>query len=311
MQSFQLDTLITITIYDGSDPGVIRDAFDEISRLEGILSITAPGSDPDRLAQNAGESYVQVSDDTLYLLKECSRFSTISEGAFDCTVGPLVSLWGIKDSGGHYPSEDERKDALALINYRDVLIEEGKRAMLKNAGMRVDFGAIAKGYIADKVKDLLISEGVKSAVLDLGGNIVLIGKKPDGSAFRIGVRDPAGSAADYFAVFETTDTSLVSSGPYERYFVHDEKTYHHILDVRTGFPVDNDLLQVTIVSNLSVVGDGFSTTAFALGLERGLALLNDTEGVEGVFVTRDKTVYLTNGIGKEFRIVSNAYAFGK
>ncbi|MDR0468626.1 MAG: FAD:protein FMN transferase [Peptococcaceae bacterium] len=307
-QNFMLDTLITITLYDSDDRSMIQKAFDEISRLESALSAAAMGSDPDRLTQNAGKDYIQITGDTLYLLEEGARFSAMSDGAFDCTVGPLVSLWGIRDSGGYYPSEDEREAAMAFVNYKDVLIRGEDQAMLKNAGMKVDFGAIAKGYIADKVKDLLVSEGIGSAVLDLGGNIVLIGRKPDGAAFRIGVRDPMGDAAEYFAVFEIANKCLVSSGSYERYFTHQGSVYHHILDVRTGFPADNELLQVTIVSDLSVMGDGFSTTAFLLGLDRGLALLNETEGVEGVFVTKDKKVYVTNGIGGEFRIVSNVYA---
>ena len=306
-QSFQLNTLITITLYDSEDQSLFQIVFDEIRRLENILSASLPGSDPDRLAQNAGKEYIEVSEETLTLLKKSSVFSDLSEGAFDCTVGPLVSLWGITDGGGRVPSEEERENALSLIGYHDVLINGDGRVMLKYPGMKLDFGAIAKGYIADRVKDLLAAKGVRSAVIDLGGNIVLLGKKPDGSDFRIGVRDPAGEDSDYFAVFEKSDMSLVSSGSYERFFIQDDKVYHHILDVHTGYPSETELLQVTILSNSSTDCDGFSTTAFLLGLERGLALLNGTEGVEGVFVTKDKQVYLTNGIDSDFTIVSDAY----
>jgi thiamine biosynthesis lipoprotein len=232
----------------------------------------------------------------------------MSEGAFDCTVGPLVALWGIKESGGHYPSETELADALSLVDYHDVLVDERGLVMLKNVGMRVDFGAIAKGYIADRAKELLVGKGVGSAVLDLGGNIVLIGSRLDGSPFRIGVRDPLGGGGDYLGTFSVSDTSLVSSGSYERYFTHEGKEYHHILDVNTGFPADNELLQVTILSSSSVVGDGFSTTAFLLGLERGFGLVSETEGVEGIFVARDKKVYVTAGVGDEFKLISGEYA---
>ncbi|MCL1805696.1 MAG: FAD:protein FMN transferase [Clostridiales bacterium] len=310
-QNFQLDTLITITIYDSDDQSIFQEVFDEIARLESLLSAAAPGSDPDRLALSAGQGYVEVSDDTILLLEEGARFSRLSGGAFDCTVGPLVSLWGIKDTGGHYPTEAELAEALSQIGYEGVLVKEGNLAMLKNAGMKADFGAVAKGYIADRVKELLAARGIQSAVLDLGGNIVLIGSKPDGSPFRIGARDPAGGAADYFGVFEAADISLVSSGSYERYFVHEGKAYHHILDVRTGFPADNELMQVTILSDKSVDGDGFSTTAFLLGLEGGLRLVGGTEGVEGVFVTKDKKVYATEGIGGAFTIVSDEYEFAR
>ena len=310
-QNFLLDTLVTITIYDRDDRSVIEEAFDEISRLENILSAAVPGSDPDRLAQHAGGDYIEVSEYTAFLLTESARYTRASEGAFDCTVGPLVSLWGIKDSKGHYPSPEELAEALPLIDNGGVLIKDHNMVMLKNAGMKVDFGAVAKGYIADRVKDLLVDRGIGSAVIDLGGNIVLIGSKPDGTPFRIGARDPAKGAADYFGVFEVSDISLVSSGSYERFFVYEGKAYHHILDVHTGFPADNDLLQVTILSGLSVAGDGFSTTAFLLGLDRGLRLINDTEGIEGVFVTKDKKVYVSDGIGDIFTIVSADYTLAE
>ncbi|MCL2121994.1 MAG: FAD:protein FMN transferase [Clostridiales bacterium] len=306
-QNFQLNTLITITLYDSEDQSLFPVVFDEIRRLENILSASLPGSDPDRLAQNAGKEYIAVSEETLTLLEKSNAFSDLSEGAFDCTVGPLVSLWGITDGGGRVPSEEEREYALSLIGYRNVLMNEDGWVMLKYPGMKLDFGAIAKGYIADQVKDLLAARGVRSAVIDLGGNIVLLGNKPDGSDYRIGVRDPAEESGDYFAVFEKSDMSLVSSGSYERFFVQGDQVYHHILDVHTGYPSETELLQVTILSNSSMDGDGFSTTAFLLGLERGLALLNSTEGVEGVFVTKDKQVYLTNGLDDDFTIVSDAY----
>jgi len=308
-QGFHLDTVITITIYDSQDQGLFQDVFDEISRLEGILSVTAPGSDPDRLAKNAGGDYIEVSDDTLYLINESAKFSVMSDGAFDCTVGPLVSLWGIRDTSGHFPSENELKETLSLIGYQDVLIRNGNLVMLKKAGMETDFGAIAKGYIADRLKELLAGKGVGSAVIDLGGNIVLLGEKPGGEAYRIGVRDPFGGDNEYFGVFEIADKSLVTSGSYERFFIHEGKAYHHIFDVVTGFPADNELVQTTIISDSSTEGEGYSTTAFLLGLERGLALVNDAEGVEAVFVTKEKKVYVTSGIKDNFVLTSQEYEF--
>lgn len=307
--NFQLDTLVTITLYDSNDQSIFQDAFNEMDRLEQILSAVVPESDLDRLAQNAGKDYIEVSEDTMYLLQQCAKLSDLSGGAFDCTVGPLVSLWGIKDSAGHYPSGDERKEALSLIGYQNVLIRPGNFVMLKKEGMRVNFGAIAKGYIADKVKELLVSKGVYSAVINLGGDIVLIGKKPNGSNFKIGVRDPAGGSADYLGVFELEDKGLVSSGTYERYFIHEGAAYHHIMNVNTGFPVENELTQVTIVSDSSTECDGFSTAAFALGLEQGMSLINNTEGPEAVFVTKDMKIYITDGIKEKFTITSDVYEY--
>ena len=306
-QNFFLDTVVSITIYDSSDQSLLADAFDEISRLEQILSAVYPGSDPDRLAQNAGLAFTGVSDETLYLVQKSAWFSTLSDGAFDCTVGPLVALWGIKDGKGHYPSGEELQEALSMVDYRDVDMWENNQMMLKTAGMKVDLGAIAKGYIADMVRNVLISKGVNSAVIDLGGNVVLIGNKPDGTAFRIGVRDPEGGANAYFGIIEAAGKSLVSSGSYERFFWHEGMQYHHIFDANTGLPVDNGLLQVTILSDSSAEGDGFSTVAFLLGLERGLALVAEMEGVEAVFVTTDKKVYVTEGMQGKLTLVSDDY----
>ena len=310
-QDFLLDTFISITIYDSDDQSLLQDALDEIRRLESILSASAPGSDPDRLAQNAGKAYIEVAADTLYLLQEAARYSAMSDGAFDCTVGPLVSLWGIGSEGGHYPTEAELAQALALVDYRNVLIRDDGYVMLNKAGVGVDFGAIAKGYIGEKIKELLIGSGVGSALIDLGGDIVAIGNKPDGAAFRIGARDPASRSGDYFGVFEAADMSLVSSGSYERYFLHEGKAYHHIFDVKTGYPADNGLVQVTILSGDSTVGEGFSTAAFVLGLEEGYALVERADGIEAVFVTQDNKVYATDGAKAMFTIVNDDYTFGQ
>ncbi|MCL1849545.1 MAG: FAD:protein FMN transferase [Clostridiales bacterium] len=307
-QSFLLDTLVNIAIYDNDDQSLLQDVFDEISRLDSILSVAAPGGDPAKLAENAGKGYAVLSDDAILLLNESIRFSVLSGGAFDCTVEPLVSLWGIKDGEGHYPSGEEVAKALSLVDYQKIRIEEGNRAMLAQAGMEVDFGAIAKGYIADRVKMMLIDRGVSSALIDLGGDIALLGSKPDDSCFRIGLRDPGGGANDILGIFEVADMCLASSGSYERFFIHEGKAYHHILDVGTGFPADNELLQVTILSNSTTGSEGYSTTAFLLGLARGLALVESADGVEAVFVTKDNRVYVTDGIKDRFRLTATAYA---
>ena len=306
-QSFHLDTLVTITIYDSDDRALFALVFEEIARLEAILSATMPGSDPDRLAQNAGKSYIQVSEDTLFLIEQNAKFFALSDGAFACTVGPLISLWGFREAAGHYPTDEELARALSLVDDGDLSIDTQNQVMLKRAGMQVDFGASAKGYIADRVKDLLVSKGINRAMIDLGGNIVLLGEKPGGTDFRIGLRDPMGSPADYFGVFALSGKSLVSSGSYERFVVHEGIAYHHIIDAHTGLQPTHDLLQVTIIADGSADADCFSTTAFILGLERGFALVDQAEGIEGVFVTRGMEVYATDGAKDMFSITNHAY----
>ena len=153
--------------------------------------------------------------------------------------------------------------------------------------MGINLGAIAKGYIADKMKDYLLEEGVESAIIDLGGNVLCVGQRPDGSPFRIGVQMPFADRSETAAVMEISDKSVVSSGIYERYFEQDGVLYHHILNPSTGYPYENDLVSVTIISDESVDGDGLSTTCFALGLDKGMELINSLPDVQAVFITED------------------------
>lgn len=161
--------------------------------------------------------------------------------------------------------------------------------------MGIELGAVAKGYIADKVKEYLVSEGVKSAVIDLGGNVLCIGEKPDGEPFKIGIQKPFADRSETVAAVEIAGRSVVSSGVYERYFEKDGKQYHHILDPSTGYPYENGLVAVTVLSEQSVDGDGLSTACFALGLEKGLKLIEQTPDTEAVFITEDGEMHFSKG----------------
>jgi thiamine biosynthesis lipoprotein len=272
---FMMDTVVTISLYGYDDESFYEAAFDEIRRLEQLLSRKQEGSDLSKLAEESGKGFVPVSPDTVFLFKEGEKYSRLTGGLFDVTIGPLVSLWDIS-GGGNFPSDEGRLEAMALINYESALVNEGE-AMLEKPGMEADFGSIAKGYIADKVKALLARKGVTSCVINLGGDIVLIGAKPNGEKFKIGVRDPGRPANDIMGIIETADMAVVSSGAYERFFIHEGKKYHHILDPKTGFPVENELEQVTVISNVAMVGDAISTSALLLGLEKGMELINNTQ----------------------------------
>ena len=210
------------------------------------------------------------------------------------TVGPLIDLWDI-GNGGHYPTEAELTAARGLLGMDDLILDEANgTAYLARPGMRVDLGALAKGYIADKVKALLLDRGVKSGVIDLGRNILLSGEKPGGAAFSIGVQSPMNSG-DLLRVLALKDKSLVTSGTYERYFEHEGKRYHHVLDPFTGFPADQDLLAVTILSDSSLWGDALSTACLLLGVEQGMALVDSIPDAEALFVRTDGTVVTSAG----------------
>ena len=291
--NFQMDTVVTITLYDWTDETAIDAAFREIDRLEALLSVQKPGSDLDRLAQAAGQDWVDIAPETQEVLELAKDYFARSGGLLDVTAGPLIDLWDI-NNGGHYPTSEELEAVLPLVNGEDLQVEEG-RAYLARPGMKADLGSIAKGYIADRVKDLLLDLGVKHAVLDLGRNILLIGGKSDEIPFRVGVQDPNGDQGELLAVVEAANKSLVTSGVYERYFEHDGKRYHHILDPETGYPVDNGLAAVSILSDDSANGDALSTTCLLLGQEKGLALIESLPGVEALFVAEDGTLTPSSG----------------
>jgi thiamine biosynthesis lipoprotein len=292
--NFQLDTFITITLYDWTDSSTLDLAFDEIERLENLLSVDREGSDLDRLAQAAGKAWVDISPETQEVLTAAKEYYTLSGGVFDVTTGPLIDLWDIHDLTGHYPTDEELAQTLPLIGSDDLLVEDG-RAYLAREGMIADLGAIAKGYIADQVKALLLDQGVEHAVLDLGRNILLIGGKTEDTPFTVGVQDPNEDQGTLISILRATDKSIVTSGVYERYFEYEGKRYHHILDPTTGFPADNGLASVTIISDDSTQGDALSTTCLLLGLDQGLALIESIDGVEAMFIDNDDVTTMSSG----------------
>lgn len=294
--NFLLDTYVQITLYDDSDISVIDLAFQEITRLEDMLSVNREGSELDQLAKAAGKEWVEISPETQEVLLLAKEYTELSGGLFDVTSGPLIDLWDI-NNGGHYPTQAELDTVLPLISSEDLLIEDG-RAYLAREGMEANLGAIAKGYIADKVKELLLDQGVESAIIDLGRNVLLIGTKPDGSNFNVGVQDPNEAQGVLLGLASTADTSVVTSGINERYFTYEGVDYHHILDPFTGFPADNDLASVTILSTSSAQGDALSTTCLLLGVEKGMELIESLEGVEAFFIARDGSTTMSSGFAE-------------
>lgn len=289
-----MDTVVTITLYDWTEEATIDTAFQEISRLEALLSVDQAGSDLDKLAKAAGKEWVNIAPETEEVLRLAKEYHTLSQGHFDVTAGPLIDLWNIHDGQGHYPTQEELAQVLPLINSDDLLVETGK-AYLSREGMIANLGAIAKGYIADQVKTLLEAQGVEHAVLDLGRNILLIGGKTADTGFTVGIQDPNQAEGTLAGLIRATGKSIVTSGIDERYFTYDGKRYHHVLDPFTGFPADTGLASVTILSDSSAQGDALSTTCLLLGEKDGMALVESLEGVEALFITTDGQQLASSG----------------
>lgn len=289
---FYLDTVITLTAYT-EDRQALKDALQECGRLEQILSRTVEGSDVWRVNHAEGEP-VAVSDETAAVLRKAHEISQRTNGAFDVTVAPASVLWDFTSEGEKkLPDPEALREAAALIDYRQLKLE-GNTVTLP-MGMMIDLGAIAKGYIADRIAEYLQERGVRNATLSFGGNIVCIGQKPDGTDWKIGIQDIDRPTGEYMLVASCAEGSVVTSGIYERGFDLNGIRYHHLLSTEDGMPVQNELASVTVFAARSMEGDALSTAAFVLGTEKGLELIESMDGVEAVFIARDRSVTCSSG----------------
>jgi thiamine biosynthesis lipoprotein len=288
---FVLGTFCRIDLFEDGSAALYDRLFVRLAELEHILSANRDDSELANVNRNAGVRPVPVSDELFTVLERSLYFAKASGGAFDPTVGPLVRLWAIGTEKPRLPLDKEIAAALDLVNWRDLELGEvppagaaaarpAKTAFLKRQGMALDLGAIAKGYAADELARILREAGVQRALIDLGGNVYVFGKKGCGEHWRIGVQDPHGARGQYAGVLAIEgDRSVVSSGTYERAFTGaDGKRYHHILELsehaqgKRGYPVENGVVSVTVISASSMDADALSTSCFALGLEKGQAL---------------------------------------
>lgn len=312
--NFMLDTLVSIQAFGPDASDAIEKAFARIDDIEKKMTSKADFSEVISINELAGRDFYKVSPDTFFVIKKGLYFSNLSEGKFDITVGPLVKLWGIGTEHARVPSKAEISKILPLVDYRQIELDEKNNSVfLKRPGMSIELGGIAKGYAADEAVKILRQNGIKHGTVDLGGNIVVIGTKPDGKLWKIGIQNPFfKTRGSIVATVEVADKTLVTSGPYERYIEKDGKIYHHILDTRTGFPVENELMSVTIIAESSIDADALSTTVFAMGLEEGMDFVESIENIDAIFITKDYKVYTTSGVENlNFKIVDKQFELGK
>ena len=305
-----MGTVCTINLFDRGTPALYSRVFARLKELENIFSFHIEDSDLNKVNLNAGIAPVMVNPELIEVLAKAMEYAEKSGGYFDPSIGPLVKLWGIGGNSPRVPNEEEIKQTLDLVNYREIEIdkEEGT-VFLKRRGMILDLGAIAKGYAADELSRLLALEGLERGIIDLGGDIFALGEREDGAKWRIGIQDPRDDRGSYFGILEIQNKSVVTSGIYERSFVEEESRYHHILSTLSGYPVDNGLLSVTVVADNAIDADALSTAAFALGWETGFELIAQVPGAAVIFVSEDLTVRLSEGMEKYFTISSNDYNF--
>ena len=310
ISDFKLDTFITITIYDTQDESLLKGAVDLCDHYEKIFSRTLPESELYRLNHRSGKGNTWlISEDLSSLLSSGLAWSQKTEGAFDITLAPLTSLWNFSGEEHAVPSDQDIKEALAKCGSEGILLS-GQEITLPSPDTRFDLGALAKGYIADRIKEYLKENGVNSAIINLGGNVLCVGNKPDkestgqasGIPFHIGIQKPFDTSGDYLLSIAIEDQSVVTSGIYQRCFEQDGVLYHHILDPSTGYPFDNGLLSVSIISDTSIDGDILSTSCFALGYEKGMEFINSIPDAYAIFITSDYEVHYSEGLNDKYNI---------
>lgn len=298
---FYFDTVIQITLYDTEDEAVLDGCFALAEKYENLFSATKEGSDVWKINHGNGET-VTVSEETVKLLIHAADWANTTEGAIDFTIRPVSALWNFGSEGNaQVPDESAIKEALSHVSHENIRFgtapsdETGesvyRTVTLIDPEAAVDLGFIAKGYIADKMKEYLLSQDVESACISLGGNVLAVGEKPDGSPFRVGIQEPFAKTGKTLDTVEIRDTSVVTSGIYERCFYEDGVLYHHILNTATGYPVENELAGVTIICPSSSKADALSTACLCLGVEKGRKLLDAEKDVAYLLVTRDGTQY--------------------
>ena len=295
---FAMDTYMNLTAYGSNAEQAVDKAVSCINDLDKLLST---GLKTSEISQLNDSGNMILSSDASIILENSIKLYDNTNGAFNPLMYPIMEAWGFPTKEYKVPEEDELNQLLTLTDMSNLKYKNSTGEVSFNlSGMKVDFGGIAKGYTSSKVRDCFISSGVTSGIISLGGNVQAIGKKPDGSMWRVGVQNPD-SEGNILGVLKIQDKAVITSGGYERYFEQDGKTYHHIIDPSTGMPADSGLTSVTIISDNGTLADGLSTALFVMGLEKASDYWRDHyEEFDAVFFTDDKKLYITEGIQENF-----------
>ncbi len=287
-----MDTFMKVQCY-GKNPSEANDiAQKKIGELNVLISVTKPESDIYKI-NNATSFPVEVSDDTISVIKDSIKIAKMTNGAFNPVLYPITKAWGFTTKQYRVPSDSEIAELLQLTNYNDVEIK-GNSVYLK-PGMMFDLGGIGKGWAGDEAIKILRQNGVKSAILDLGGNVQTIGSKPDGTAWQVGLQNPWGEGA--VAALKIKNEAMITSGGYVRYFTGDDgKKYIHIMNGITGRPVENDIVSSTIITETGIYADGLSTATYVLGKEKSIELWKKHKNFEMILLSPDKSICYTKGL---------------
>ncbi len=298
---FAMNTYMTFTAYGERAEEALDAARQQIQDAEALWSVTDENSEIYR-ANHSGGQTIQVSEETAAILSFALERAEKTGGALDPTIYPVLEAWGFTTDQKQVPSDEEIASLLAYVGYSRISLEGTQLTVPE--GMELDLGAVGKGYTADLVTETLAGYGVESAVISLGGNVQAIGSRPDGSDWRIGIREPWGEGN--LGILEVSDAAVVTSGGYENYFEDGEgNIYWHILDPKTGHPANSGLQSVTIVSTAGKLCDALSTALFVMGADGAENYWRENGGFDMLLVTDDGEILITEGIAQQFTLGEN------
>lgn len=291
---FAMDTYMEVDAYGDNGEKAVAKAEKEVNKLDSILSTGKSTSEISKLNKNKKQV---VSADTMSLIKESVKISKETNSAFNPTIYPLMELWGFTTKNYYVPKDNEIKPLLNHMDIDNIKIDERKNEVsFKDSNMKIDLGAIAKGYTSSKIIDIFKENNIKSGMVTLGGNVQVLGKKPDGSLWKVGIQNPIGED-EYLGVLQTSDKAVITSGGYERNFTKNGKTYHHILDPSNGYPANNGLTSVTIISSDGTLADALSTSLFVMGKDKAINFYKKSNyNFDFILYTSDNKLIISDGI---------------
>ncbi|MGL4741327.1 MAG: FAD:protein FMN transferase [Sarcina sp.] len=284
----------------------VEEAFIFLEKLHKMLSVFESDSEINNF-NKAGNRKFKCSEVFVDILEKSRYYSDVTQGDFDITAQSLVNLWNVGKADFEVKKQDDIVNTLQYVDYKKIKIDKKNLMVSKEEKQTIGVGAIAKGYATDKVVEILIKYGVANAIINLGGNIFVMGHTEEDKAWTVGIQNPLKETGAYMGIIGLSNKSIVTSGSYERYSIIDDKIYSHIINLKTGFPLDNELLSITLITNKSLDGDGLSTGLFVKGSKEALNIIENLDGIEGICILKSKEVLLSSGLKKYFKIVDDEF----
>ena len=301
-----MGTIISVLVESDKVESDIKAVCHLLKIYENRFNANTSDSELALLNDNAGIRPINVHPDLFELIEIGKKHSLSLPSNLNIALGPLVQSWRIGFSDAKVPDKLSILKILTLTNPKHIILDKNNQTVfLSQVGMRIDLGALAKGYIADKIMDYLKKENVVSAMIDLGGNILVYGDNPnqDNGKWNIGIQHPLKKRGENLGILTVRDKSVVTSGIYERHLQVNDEDYHHILDPQTGYPIETEMVSLTIVSRLSVNCEIWTTRLFGLPLLQAMTIINENPIIEGIIITKDNRIVVSNGLKTDFRLL--------